>query len=97
MFDIQLSGDGKVAMSGRLDAAQATAAQTFMDGMNGPCVVDMAALDYISSAGLRVLLSTQKRLKTTGHALSLVNVSRQIADVFKYSGFDKLFSIELKA
>lgn len=97
MFDIQSSGEGRVLMSGRLDAAQATAAQTFMDAINGPCTVDMMALDYISSAGLRVLLSTQKRLKGTGHALHLINVSRQIADVFKYSGFDKLFSIELKA
>ena len=97
MFDIQLSGDGKVAMSGRLDAAQSNAAQAFMDGISGPCVVDMAALDYISSACLRVLLSTQKRLKGTGHTLSLINVSRQIADVFKYSGFDKLFSIEVRA
>ncbi len=56
--------------------------------------LDMGRLDYISSAGLGVLLKTQKRLMAGGGGLRLVNVSRHINDIFSYSGFDKLFEIE---
>ena len=51
-------------------------------------------LEYISSAGLSVLLMTQKRLAGDGHELKLVNLSNHISDVFRYAGFDLIFSIE---
>lgn len=93
MFEIGFNERGEVAVSGRLDAAQAPAAQEFLDGVTGPCIVDMSALDYISSAGLGVLLSTHKRLMAQERGLELVNVNPHINDIFKYSGFDKLFVI----
>jgi anti-sigma B factor antagonist len=95
MFEIGFADDGKVRVSGRLDAAQAPAAQAFLDGVSGACVIDMGQLEYISSAGLGVLLRAHKRLMGGGGGLKLVNVGRQIADIFRYSGFDKLFSIEV--
>lgn len=94
MFEIGLDENGHVAVSGRLDAAQAASAQEFLDGVSGPCVVDMSGLDYISSAGLGVLLRTHKRLMMQDKGLELVNVNSHIADIFRYSGFDKLFSVQ---
>lgn len=96
MFEIELSDCGEVCISGRLDAAQAATAQAFLDKVDGACRVDMAQLDYISSAGLGVLLRTHKRLMTGGSGLELVNVNSHINDIFSYSGFDKLFVIRTK-
>ena len=59
MFDIVLADDGTVVVEGRLDAAQAVKAQTFLDQVEGQCVLDLAKLEYISSAGLGVLLKTK--------------------------------------
>ena len=81
-------------VSGRLDAAQAIRAQEFLDQVMDQCVLDMSKLEYISSAGLGVLLRTHKRLMGGGQGLKLVNVNRHINDIFMYSGFDKLFEIE---
>ena len=93
MFEIGFNEEGVVAVSGRLDAANAPMAQKFLDAVEGRCVVDMARLEYISSAGLGVLLSTHKRLMASRSGLELVNVNSHINDIFRYSGFDKLFVI----
>lgn len=93
MFEIDFNDQGEVMVSGRLDAAQAASAQDFLDRVDGACVLDMAGLDYISSAGLGVLLRTHKRLMASGCGLELVNVKSHINDIFHYSGFDKLFVI----
>jgi len=93
MFEIGLNDNGDVVVSGRLDAAQATRAQEFLDGLADGCVLDLQGLEYISSAGLGVLLRTHKRLMSSQSGLQLVNVNKHIADIFRYSGFDKLFVI----
>ncbi len=93
MFDIRLGDDGEVVLTGRLDAAQSPRAQEFLDGLDQPRVVDMAALDYISSAGLGVLMKTQKRLMAGGSGLKLINVNQHIGDIFRFSGFDQIFEI----
>jgi anti-sigma B factor antagonist len=93
MFEIGFKDNGEVVVSGRLDAAQAPRAQQFLDAISGGCVVDMAALEYISSAGLGVLLSTHKRLMAGRTGLELINVNPHIQEIFRYSGFDRLFVI----
>lgn len=93
MFEIGFNESGHVVVSGRLDAAQAERAQQFLDDVNGSCIVDMAGLEYISSAGLGVLLRTHKRLMGAENGLELFNVNKHINDIFQYSGFDKLFVI----
>ena len=93
MFEIEFNNDGAVVMSGRLDAAQAPTAQEFLDQVPGDCVVDMAGLEYISSAGLGVLLRTHKRLMATSGGLRLINVNSHINDIFRYSGLDQIFEI----
>lgn len=94
MLQITLDEAGAVLLEGRLDAAQAPRAQEFLDRMTEPCVIDMLRLEYISSAGLGVLLRTHKRLTTHGGGVKLVNVNRHINDILTYSGFDRLFEIE---
>lgn len=94
MFEIGLNDNGVVAVKGRLDAAQAEKAQEFLDTMADGCVLDLAELEYISSAGLGVLLRTHKRLMSSQSGLELVNVNKHIGDIFRYSGFDKLFVIK---
>ena len=56
-------------------------------------MVDFAGLDYISSAGLGVLLAAQKKLGEQGKSLRLINVKGHIRDVFHFSGFDQIFEI----
>ena len=93
MFDIEMAEGGIVSVEGRLDAAQAVKAQAFLDQVDGQCVLDLSKLEYISSAGLGVLLKTHKRLMGSGSGIKLVNVNHHIHDIFRYSGFDKLFEI----
>jgi anti-anti-sigma factor len=97
MFEIELRQDGVVIVSGRLDAAQASRAQEFLDRVEDRCEIDMSGLEYISSAGLGVLLRTHKRLMTRGQGVCLVNVDHHLNDIFTYSGFDRLFEIRTAA
>lgn len=93
MLTIEYGVDGAVIVVGRLDAAQSPAAQGFLDKVQGLVTVDCSRLEYISSAGLGVLLKTQKRLLGSGGKLRLVGVNRHLQDIFQYSGFDQIFEI----
>ncbi len=97
MFEAGIGESGEVFFAGRLDAAQASKAESFLAALEAAAVIDFARLEYISSAGLGVLLKTHKRLMAGGKGLRLVNVSSHINDIFRYSGFDRLFSIETAA
>ena len=94
MFDAVQGSEGRVAFTGRLDAAQSAKAQAFLDALADPGPIDMSGLEYISSAGLGVLLRTHKRLMASGGKLRLVKVGNHINDIFKYSGFDQLFDVQ---
>jgi anti-sigma B factor antagonist len=93
MFNATTPEEGQVRLSGRFDAAQVEKARTVFDQINVPAVVDFAELEYISSAGLGILLMTQRRLRESGKGLKLVNMNKHIRDVFQYAGFDKIFEI----
>ena len=93
MLEIARGPAGEIVLKGRLDAAQCEKALQFFDGVADPHVVDLAGLEYISSAGLGVLLKTQKRAMAAGRGLRIVNVNRHIADIFRYAGFDKIFEV----
>jgi anti-sigma B factor antagonist len=94
MLVIDYGPDGAVVVVGRLDAAQALAAQAFFDGIQGSVTLDCTRLEYISSAGLGVLLKTQKRLLGVAGKLRLSGLKPHLRDVFVYSGFDQLFEID---
>jgi anti-sigma B factor antagonist len=94
MFDISLSEVGVVILSGRLDAAQVERARDILDRLAVTTSVDFKDLVYISSAGLGVLMATQKRLSEKGCKLKLKNVSGHIREIFKIARFDLIFEIE---
>ena len=94
MLTLEDGADGIVRIAGRLDAAQAPAAQEHLDRLAGVVTLDCKRLDYISSAGLGVLLKTQKRLLASAGKLRLIGVGPHIRDIFAYSGFDQVFEIE---
>lgn len=94
MFDIRKGNDGQILLSGRFDAAQVEVARSTLQAVDRSCVVDFSQLDYISSAGMGILLGTQKRLAGAGHSLKLVNMNRHIREIFRIAGFDAVFPIE---
>lgn len=86
-----------LSLSGRLDSnTSETAEQQIMakiDGGSKKLVLDFKELDYISSAGLRVLLMTAKRLKAEQGAFALCNLQEQIREVFDISGFLPILTV----
>jgi anti-sigma B factor antagonist len=94
MLDIKFGDKGELVLSGRFDASQAQKAETFLAAVKESAVVDLKDLNYISSLGLGVLLSAQKRLMGSGHSLRLVNVRGHVRDIFHFSGFEQIFEID---
>lgn len=88
------NGTLNIALDGRLDTTTAPELESFLaenyDG-KGTLILDFAKLSYISSAGLRVLLSAQKKAK---NAMKLVNVCELIMEVFEMTGFTDILVIE---
>ena len=85
-----------IAVTGRLDTITAPVLEkTIGDNVSvtQSLILDMNGLEYISSAGLRVLLATQKKLLNTG-SMKLINVCEAIMDVFEMTGFADILVIE---
>ena len=85
-----------VELAGRLDTTTApaldkTICNDIEDTKN--LVLDFKNLEYISSAGLRVLLSTQKKMQKNG-SMKLINVCEEIMEVFEMTGFADILTIE---
>lgn len=57
-------------------------------------IMDFNDLEYISSAGLRVLIDTQKKLKAENIPFVIKNVNNTVGEIFRMSGFDKILTIE---
>lgn len=91
MLDIVFRGNQVVSLSGRFDAAQAQKAIDAFKSITESCTIDMTELDYISSAGLGIILETYKRLDDNGQALTIKNMNRHIRRIFEVSGLNKLF------
>ncbi len=94
MFEIDYGKRGEIVCSGRLDAAQSAKAEAFLERLDTSHTLDFERLEYISSAGLAILLKTQKRLSGSGAAIKIINVNKHIYDIFRYSGFNAIFEIE---
>ncbi len=94
MFSTTIDDNGEVLLVGRLDASQVDEASRVMDGITKTCRVNFEGLEYISSAGLGLLLKTQKRLSLTGQDLILTRMNKMVRDVFKIARFDLVCRIE---
>lgn len=93
MFEITRTDDGVISLQGRFDASQIDSARAFFDTITSSSTLDCEQLSYISSAGLGLLFATQKRLVDSGEALTLVNLSPHIREIFQIAGFDHIFEI----
>ena len=85
-----------VSLSGRLDTNTAPElSETLDQSLEGvkELVLDFENLDYISSAGLRVLLSAQKKMRKQG-SMTLVKVSPVVNEIFDVTGFAEILTIE---
>ena len=85
-----------VALEGRLDTMTAPELdKEFHESLEGitELTVDLAALEYVSSAGLRVLLSAQKVMNKQGEMV-VKNVNEQIMEVFEVTGFTDILTIQ---
>lgn len=84
------------ALEGRLDTNTAPELETAMKGAIdgvGELTIDMTALDYLSSAGLRVLLGTQKIMNKQG-SMRVTHVNDTIMEIFEVTGFADILTIE---
>jgi anti-anti-sigma factor len=90
-----------LAFKGRLDAASAPQAETavkeFLGSGKTSLLLDLSGLEYISSAGLRVLLLANKALKQKSGALALCGVKGTVQEVLDVSGFTALFKVAASA
>lgn len=93
MLTIEMNENGHIVLAGRFDASQVAKAKEVFEQLNTSVTVDFRDLEYISSAGLGVLLFTQKKLRETGGGLKLINMNGHIKDVFRYAGFNTIFEI----
>jgi anti-sigma B factor antagonist len=86
-----------VGVEGNLDTNTAPDAQQHLDGLQDGGVqkilVNFTDLDYISSAGLRVLLATAKRISASGGSLRICGLNETVNEVFEISGFSVILSV----
>jgi anti-anti-sigma factor len=87
-----------VAPTGRLDTTTSTDLEKHLlgrlDANERRLVVDLTGIEYVSSAGLRVLLLVAKRLRTTSGDLVLCGLGPAVRQVFELAGFLSLFRLE---
>ena len=99
-MEIKIIEEGKptvFSLVGRLDTNTSPQLEEFagelFESGKVDLVVDMSACDFVSSAGLRVIVAMQKRVVNDG-SLVFKNVQSDVMDVFQMTGFDKLLTIE---
>ena len=94
MFDVEFDAPDRVRLIGRFDASQADKGAAALRKVASSAVADCSELEYISSAGISVLLELYKRLHGSGQTLTLVRLSPRIKNVFGYAGLDRVLRIE---
>ena len=99
MLNITKNANGsdlKVILEGRLDTTTAPQLEAELNSaLSGVTALkfDLEKLDYISSAGLRVLLSTQKTMNKQG-TMSITGVNDTIMEIFEITGFSDILTIK---
>ena len=85
-----------LVLEGRLDTTTAPELEKELDsGLEGvtELIFDMEGLDYLSSAGLRILLGAQKTMKKQG-SMNVIHVNEKIMEIFEVTGFADILTIE---
>lgn len=100
MINIGTRQDGQtlmVSLQGRLDTVTAPRVSEALEeplANCASCTLDMASLDYVSSAGLRLLLLLHKRMAASGGRLLLLHVQPGVRDILEMTGFTSFLSME---
>ena len=87
---INRDAEGELQMIGRLDTTNAADAETNMVGVVNrfdTLILDMAQLEYVSSAGLRALKRVHVAMRRKGGTLMVKNVTKPVMEVFEITGF----------
>ena len=98
-MNIEQKKDGKalvLALAGRLDTVTAPELEAVLkDALAGveELTFDFEKLDYISSAGLRVLLATQKTMNRQG-SMKVIHANEMIREIFEVTGFADILTVE---
>ena len=85
-----------IKIDGRLDTTTAPELEKAINGEGDALknlVLDFKGVDYISSAGLRVILTAQKKMNVQGH-MEINNVSEAVMDIFEMTGFAEILEIK---
>lgn len=86
-----------VRIEGRMDAASAPVLERKLaekiEAGKIKLVLDFAKVNYLSSAGMRLLLSTTKKLKSEKGGLHLCSVSEEVMEIIKMAGFERIIQI----
>ncbi|CAN1523569.1 SpoIIAA Anti-anti-sigma regulatory factor (antagonist of anti-sigma factor) [Rhabdaerophilaceae bacterium] len=93
---LQIGNITVVAMSGRLDSTNAAAADTEVMqaiGASQRVILDLAEVEYVSSAGLRIVLLVAKRLTAAHGKLVIAALNANVYEVFEVSGFLKILKV----
>ena len=99
-MNITKSAEGsvfKIAVSGRLDTATAPELESALkDSLAGvsELLLDIHELEYISSAGLRVLLTAQKTMNAQNGTMRVAGANEMIREIFEVTGFIDILTLE---
>jgi anti-sigma B factor antagonist len=86
-----------VTISGNIDTVTAPELDTkLQENLSGikDLILDFAAVDYISSAGLRVILMANQQLEDADGTMTIKNANDDVRDVFEMTGFDSLLNLD---
>ena len=98
-MEIDLIKQGKnltISLEGRLDNNTASELEEKIENLKRikDLTLDLDGLDYISSAGLRVLLTMQKLMNSKDGKMTITNVSENVMGIFEVTGFSEILNIE---
>lgn len=95
--DDKIDGQNVVSLSGRIDSTAAVEfEEKLIEIIDTGChtmIIDFLRVQFISSAGLRVLLLAAKKVKPYGGKILLCDMSKDVREVFDISGFSSIFDI----
>ena len=94
----QTDNQVKVTVEGRLDTVTYSELENILAPYNSiqgaDLILDCAAMEYISSAGLRVVLTTHKNITAKGGRFIIRNLTKEVRSVFDMTGFSRILTIE---
>ncbi len=85
-----------ISVAGRLDTVTSAELKEKLDDKgyeNVDIDFDFSDVEYISSAGLRLILALHKQTTETGNQLTIRNINKVVAEIFRVSGFDKALKV----